>query len=108
MREKEKATPQPTDNQIKIAKPFISITEASEYLSLSKPTLYQYTSKHLIPFYKINRKILFKVSELNEYIENHRVSSVAEIESAAISSLVSGKWGYYAKTNNQEIQPLSV
>jgi len=80
-----------TDNRVTIAKPYLSFEEASNYLSLSKATLYQYTSKHVLPFYKIRRKILFKVTELNEFVEKHRISSNAEIESAASTRLVTGK-----------------
>jgi excisionase family DNA binding protein len=68
-------------------KPYISLEEASEYLSLKKSTLYSYTSKNVLPYYKIRRKILFKVSELNEFIENNRVKSNAEIETEALTKL---------------------
>jgi len=72
-------------------KPYISIDEASEYLSLSKSTLYSYTAKKIIPFYKIRRKILFKVSELNDFIESHRVMSESEIETKAITQILIDK-----------------
>ncbi|MDA3813459.1 MAG: helix-turn-helix domain-containing protein [Candidatus Cloacimonetes bacterium] len=68
-------------------KPYISLEEASEYLSLKKLTLYSYTSKNVLPYYKIRRKILFKVSELNEFIENNRVKSNAEIETEALTKI---------------------
>ncbi len=50
-------------------KPFLTIQEASEYLGISKNTLYGYTSKGILPFYKLrNRKIYFKISDLNNFV----------------------------------------
>ncbi len=68
-------------------KPYISLDEACEYLSLKKSILYSYTHKNVLPFNKIRRRILFKVSELNEFIESHRVMSRSEIETAAINQI---------------------
>lgn len=73
----------------KSQKPYLSLEEAATYLSLKKSTLYQYTSKKILPFYKIRRKILFKVDELNEFIENHRVKTSDEIEEEALNQFVS-------------------
>ena len=75
----------------RMAKPFLNVMETSEYLGLQISTIYSYTSKKVIPFYKIRRKILFKVTELNEFIESHRIASNAEIESLAISNIIAGK-----------------
>jgi excisionase family DNA binding protein len=50
-------------------KPFLTIQEASEYLGISKNTLYGYSSKGILPFYKIrNRKIYFRISDLNKFV----------------------------------------
>jgi excisionase family DNA binding protein len=72
-------------------KPYLSLEEAANYLSLKKSTIYQYTSKNLIPHYKFRRRILFKISELNEFIEECRVKTNAEIETEAITNIVTGK-----------------
>jgi len=80
-----------TNSNYGYQKPYLSLEETCEYLSLKKPTLYQYTSKHILPFYKIRRKILFKVTELNEFIENHRIKTNAEIEAEALNYHISGK-----------------
>jgi len=77
--------------QKKMTKPFLNVMETSDYLGLKISTIYSYTSKKVIPFYKIRRKILFKVSELNDFIENHRVKSTAEIEKDALSNIINGK-----------------
>jgi len=50
-------------------KPFLTIQEASEYLGISKNTLYGYTSKGILPFYKLrNRKVYFRISDLNRFV----------------------------------------
>jgi excisionase family DNA binding protein len=70
---------------------WLSLEDAASHLSYKKSSLYQFTSRNLIPHYKIRRKILFKLSELNDYIEKHRISTSAEIEAKAISNIVNGK-----------------
>ncbi len=65
-------------------KPYLSLEEACEYLSLSKATLYAYTSRKKIPHYKFNRKLLFMVTELNELIQTNRIKPLYEIEEEAL------------------------
>jgi excisionase family DNA binding protein len=63
------------------AKPYLSLEEACDYLSLSKACLYLWSSKKInLPFYKIGKKLLYKVSDLNEFIENHRIKPMHEIK----------------------------
>jgi excisionase family DNA binding protein len=59
---------------------FIAIQEASKILNLKLPTIYNLTSKNLIIFYKRGKKILFKKSDLHEFIEKGRMQTVQEIE----------------------------
>ena len=57
------------DLLLKRKKPFLTIQETSEYLGISKNTLYGYTSKGILPFYKIrNRKLYFRISDLNRFV----------------------------------------
>ncbi len=50
-------------------KPFLTIQETSEYLGISKNTLYGYTSKGILPFHKLrNRKLYFRISDLNRFV----------------------------------------
>ena len=75
-------------------KPFLSIDEASEYLGISKNTLYGYTSKGIIPFHKPqNRKIFFRIDDLNQFVldNKNRNASNQEIEEQAITKIVTGK-----------------
>jgi len=76
-------------NERKINKPYLSLEEAADYLSYKKSTLYQLTSQRKISHFKFRRKILFKVSELNEFIESHRIKTTAEIEQEALDLYIS-------------------
>ena len=57
----------------------VDIQEASNITKLAVPTIYAKTSKNLIPFYKNNKKLMFKRSELIKWIETGRKKTVAEI-----------------------------
>ena len=50
-------------------KPF-NVQEASEYLDTPLGTLYQLTSKKLIPFHKRGRKLYFFQNELDAWIKS--------------------------------------
>ena len=50
----------------------ISFDQLVEKGIFKKGTLYFYTSNHLIPFFKIGRRIMFDRVELQEWIESKR------------------------------------
>lgn len=77
--------------QKEIDRPYIDLETACLFLSISKATMYQRTMRKTIPFYKISRKILFKVSELENLIESNKVKSQQEIETEALESILSQK-----------------
>jgi len=66
-------------------KTFLTAEEAATYLGIAKITLYTYTSKRIIPYYKSRRKIYIKISDLDEFILNeaNRIMPASEIESQA-------------------------
>jgi excisionase family DNA binding protein len=69
----------------RIQKPYLSVREVCDYLSIAEATLYSWTSKRKnLPFHKIGRKLLFKITDLNEFIENHRIKPKHEIEAEAL------------------------
>ncbi|MCK5050635.1 MAG: helix-turn-helix domain-containing protein [Candidatus Cloacimonetes bacterium] len=81
-------------SQTKIESPFLSLQEASEYLKLKPSTLYSYTHKRVIPFYKLRgRKIYFRKEDLDNFIMNdmNLVKSKKQITSDALTNIVSGK-----------------
>ena len=59
---------------------FLDITEASGFLKLKKSTLYQLVFKREIPFYKNTKKLLFKKSDLINWVDKHRVHTIQELE----------------------------
>ncbi len=44
---------------VETEKPFFSMDEASAYMGLPKNTLYQYTSRNLLPYYKTGKRAYF-------------------------------------------------
>ena len=59
---------------------FMGIDQASEFLKLKKSTLYQLVFKRGIPFYKSTKKLLFKKSDLINWVEKDRVLTIKELE----------------------------
>ena len=68
-------TPDPSPIPVPKKKKSLTLLETSEYLNLSKATLYKYTSEARIPHYKIGSRILFNVIELDEWLEDRKVNS---------------------------------
>lgn len=46
----------------------LSIDDAAKYLNLAKQTLYGFTSKGVIPYLKKGKKLYFKKSEIDKWI----------------------------------------
>ena len=57
----------------------LTMDEASEYLGISKLTLYGWVSARKIGFVKIGRLVKFKQQDLDQWIDRHTV--MARIES---------------------------
>ncbi|MHB1680322.1 MAG: helix-turn-helix domain-containing protein [bacterium] len=55
--------------------PFITVKETAEFLRVKEITLRHYISKSVIPYYKLNGKILFKISDLEQLLESNRHAS---------------------------------
>jgi excisionase family DNA binding protein len=51
---------------------YITISEASAYLKLSKPSLYSYTSRKKIPHIKLSGKVLFDKNDLDNWINSKK------------------------------------
>ncbi len=56
----------------KPAEDWLDINGACDLLKLSKSAIYKRTMEQSIPFYKTGKKLLFKRSELEEYIAGFR------------------------------------
>lgn len=62
----------------------MNIQEAAALMNLAIPTLYEKTSKRIIPHYKHGKKLLFKKSELLAWIESSKRRTVGEIKQEAL------------------------
>ncbi|MFA5790766.1 MAG: helix-turn-helix domain-containing protein [Caldisericia bacterium] len=51
----------------------LSIQQTSEILGIGVGTLYQWTSQHRVPHYKIGRRVKFKATELEKWVEKKKV-----------------------------------
>ena len=58
----------------------MTLDEASNFLQLAKPTIYAKTSKRVIPFHKVGKKLYFKKADLLQWVESHRKKTVSEIK----------------------------
>ena len=64
-------------------KKFLTIDEAALYLDFSKNYLYKLTHLNVLPFYRPNgKKIFFKRTELDLWIQKHKCSSIDEIQNS--------------------------
>ena len=68
-------TPQPEQ--------FIGVVRGAEVLGISVQTLYSYTSRSIVPFYKKAKRIFFKERELLEWLDSGRNKSLGEIQKEA-------------------------
>lgn len=77
--------------QLKPALPeTLSINEAAQFLKLKINTLYEKTSRKLIPHSKKGNKLYFNRVELEEWIKNGKVKTANEIESEAVVYVLNG------------------
>lgn len=58
---------------------YLNIEQAAKYLRLSKQTVYGFTSSRKIPFIKRTKHLLFRKSELDNWLQEGKKDSVAQI-----------------------------
>ncbi len=61
------------------AKEILNVAEAAALTGLARQTLYGMTSQRTIPFFKRGKRILFKRSELEQWLLENRQQTIAEI-----------------------------
>jgi len=66
---------------------FLTISEAADLLKLAKQTLYQLTSRRAIPFYKKNKRIYFKRTELLAWLEDGKQQTQQEFDEALLAHI---------------------
>ncbi len=57
----------------------LSVNEAAKHLNLARQTLYGFTSNRVIPFIKKGKKLYFKKSDLNIWLEEGKKSSIQQM-----------------------------
>lgn len=65
----------------------LTISKAAELLHVSVPTIYGYVHQRTIPHMKRRGKLYFSRSEIMEWLQSSRKSTVEEIEQKAVESL---------------------
>ena len=72
------------EKKMYLLKEYLTVTEAADYLTLSPSLVYKLTSKHELPIYKPNGKVIYiRRDALNRWIAKNRVLSQEEIEEYA-------------------------
>ena len=69
----------------------LSLSEACAFLKLAKQTIYGFTSKNKIPFFKKGKKLYFKKSELESWITEGKQLTEDEIKKGGFEALKSKK-----------------
>lgn len=68
---------------------FLTAREAANYLGFALSYLYKLTSTHKVPFYiPTGKHILFKRSELEEWVNNSRVATNDELVAKAQTNIM--------------------
>lgn len=69
-------------------KDVLTIEECAKYTGYTKGHLYRLTSQRAIPFYKpMGGKIVFRKSEINDWLLQNRQATAAEINSRAATAV---------------------
>ena len=69
----------------------LDVQQAAKFLKLKLATLYEKTSRKLIPHFKKGNKLYFYLSELQEWINQGKVKTFEEIENEAVTFTLTRK-----------------
>lgn len=69
-------------------KKYLTIRDFAEYANLPLSTVYKISSKNVLNKYRTGKRILFKKSEIDQWIEANKISSDSEISSIAVTELM--------------------
>jgi excisionase family DNA binding protein len=61
----------------------MNILEVADYIKVAKTTIYGLTHKNTIPYYKLGKKLFFKKSEIDEWINSKKRKTKNDIEEEA-------------------------
>jgi len=72
-------------------KELLNIDEASQFIMLAKQTIYGMTSNRQIPFLKRGKKLMFRRSELQQWLYNSKKQTNEELVNSSNSKTASSK-----------------
>ena len=58
---------------------YFAVDELSDYLKMSRSTIYKKTMDRQIPFIKANGKLLFRQETIDQWLDKHSHATVAEL-----------------------------
>lgn len=67
---------------------FVNMGAMAKMLGIPKSTAYMLSSKNLLPKFKIGKRVIFKKTDVYDFIEKHRISSQKEVEIKAVNSFM--------------------
>lgn len=73
-----KSTQTRTADATLTATPYLRPAEATKLLPVSRRTLSNWQRRHVIPFYRIGRTVMFKRQDIEAALERFRVCAVGE------------------------------
>jgi excisionase family DNA binding protein len=65
------------------SKKWLSSEEVCHLLMISKRTIQSYRDRGILPFAQIGRKIYYKASDIDEYLDHHYIKAVYQKGGAA-------------------------
>jgi len=72
----------------------LTMSQVSELYGLSRSTIYAWVAENRIPYYKPSQKmLLFRQSEIEEYLLENRTPSRSEIEEEANTKVLLSRGG---------------
>lgn len=69
-------------------KVYLTIRDFAEYANMPLSTAYKISSKNVLSKYRTGKRILFKKSEIDQWIQSNKISSNSEIKSKAVTELM--------------------
>ena len=77
--------------QVESLPEILDVKQAAKFLRLKLTTLYEKTSRKLVPHFKKGNKLYFHYSELKQWIKEGKVKTSAEIEGEATTYTLTTK-----------------
>ncbi len=65
--------------KIDLTQGFLSVPDTAAFLGISEGTLRKYVFNKSIPYYKVNKRILFSRDDLDKWLATKRVMPLREI-----------------------------